>query len=104
VSCADPNKAVHLLDCQGLPTSTHKLSTVSGNLRIQLLMRETAPSIFQERYRVIAVDSDQLVIRGTLSGEVLTIINPDPATPLSREDYPPGTLIALSEPPTSTPN
>lgn len=67
-------------------------------------MKETGLSIFEERYRVIAVDSDQLVIRGTLSGEVLTIMNPDPAHPLSQKDFPPGTLIALSEPSASIAN
>jgi hypothetical protein len=67
-------------------------------------MKGTTPSIFEERYRVIAVASDQLVIRGILSGEVLTIVNPDPATPLSQDDYPLGTLIALSEPAASIPN
>jgi hypothetical protein len=55
-------------------------------------------SIFDEKYRVVAIQGDQLVIRGEVSGEVLTIINPEPATPLTHEDYPPGKLISLSDP------
>lgn len=55
-------------------------------------------SIFDERYRVVAIESDHLVIRGMLSGQVLTIINPEPATPLTPEDYPLGKLIALIDP------
>jgi len=67
-------------------------------------MTNTEMSIFEEQYRVVAIESDHLVIRGTLSGEVLTIANHDPDTPLSQEDYPPGTLIALTDPATATPN
>jgi len=55
-------------------------------------------SIFDEQYRVIAIEADSLVIRGIISGNVLTIVNPEPASPLTREDYPPGKLIALSDP------
>lgn len=64
-------------------------------------MREAGGSIFDQQYRVIAVEADRLLIRGVSSGEVLTIINPEPETPLSQEDYPPGKLIALSDPSTS---
>jgi hypothetical protein len=64
-------------------------------------MRDAANSIFDQQYRVIAVEADRLLIRGVSSGEVLTIINPEPETPLSREDYPPGKLIALSDPSSS---
>jgi hypothetical protein len=64
-------------------------------------MKETEKSIFEERYRVLAVESDRLIVRGILSGEVLTIINPEPETPLSQEDYPPGKLIALTDPSTA---
>jgi hypothetical protein len=55
-------------------------------------------SIFDEQYRVVAIEGDCLVIRGILSGEVLTIVNPEPETPLAAEDYPPGKLIALTDP------
>jgi hypothetical protein len=64
-------------------------------------MKETETSIFEEQYRVVAVESDRLLVRGILSGEVLTIINPEPETPLTQEDYPPGKLIALTDPSTA---
>ena len=55
-------------------------------------------SIFDEQYRVVAIAGDSLVIRGILSGEVLTIVNPEPGSPLTPEEYPPGKLIALTDP------
>ncbi len=58
-------------------------------------------SIFDEQYRVVAVEGDRLLIRGILSGEVLTIINTAPETPLRQEDYPLGKLIALTDPSTA---
>jgi hypothetical protein len=64
-------------------------------------MKETEKSIFEQQYRVVAVEGDRLLVRGVLSGEVLTIINPEPETPLTSEDYPPGKLIALTDPSTS---
>ncbi|HEX9111229.1 MAG TPA: hypothetical protein VF845_07085 [Terriglobales bacterium] len=67
-------------------------------------MKKTEKSIFEEQYRVVAVESDRLLVRGVLSGEVLTIVNPEPETPLTREDYPPGKLIALTDPSTAPPN
>ena len=57
-------------------------------------------SIFDEQYRVVAIEGDRLVVRGIRSGEVLTIINPEPQTPLTPADYPPGKLIALTDPST----
>lgn len=59
-------------------------------------------AIFDEKYRVVAVESQKLTIRGERSGRVLTIINPCPETPLSAADYPPGKLIALSDPSAGT--
>ena len=38
-------------------------------------------SIFDEHYRVIAIESNRLLVRGIRSGDVLTIINTDPETP-----------------------
>ncbi len=61
-------------------------------------VKETEKSIFEEHYRVVAVESDRLLVRGVLSGEVLTIVNPELETPLTRADYPPGKLIALTDP------
>jgi len=55
-------------------------------------------SIFDEQYRVVAIEGDRLVIRGVLSGGMLTIVNPEPETPLTDEDYPVGKLIALTDP------
>jgi hypothetical protein len=66
-------------------------------------MKETT-AIFDQKYRVVAVESQRLVIRGTLSGEVLTIINPQPEFPLTEADYPPGKLIALTDPSEVLPN
>jgi hypothetical protein len=60
-------------------------------------------AIFDENYRVVAVDGQHLVIQGVDSGELLTIVNDDPDTPISQENYPPGQLIALTDP-TSRPN
>jgi hypothetical protein len=65
-------------------------------------MRQSVRSIFEERYRVVAVESDRLLLRGIISGQVLTIVNPVPGIPLTREDYPPGKLIALSDPLSAT--
>ena len=67
-------------------------------------MKDAEKSIFGEQYRVVAVESDRLLVRGILSGEVLTIINPEPEAPLTLEDYPPGQLIALTDPSTDHPN
>lgn len=55
-------------------------------------------SIFDEQYRVVAIEGDRLLIRGILSGDVLAIVNPEPETPLTHAEYPPGKLIALSDP------
>ncbi len=54
--------------------------------------------MFDETYRVIAVEEQSLTIRGNISGEVLTIITADPETSLTQEDYRVGQLIALSDP------
>jgi hypothetical protein len=67
-------------------------------------MKEAADSIFSQRYRVVAVHGDRLLVRGILNGEILTIINPEPDTFLNQEDYPPGKLIALTDPSTALPN
>jgi len=66
-------------------------------------MRDTRTGIFSEKYRVLAVESQSLTIRGVHSGEVLTIINPDPDTPLSPAEFPLGKLIALSDPSSNSP-
>ena len=55
-------------------------------------------SIFDEKYRVVRLEGDRLMVRGVHTGDVLTIINPEPDIPLSQEEYPVGKLIALSDP------
>ena len=64
-------------------------------------MKKSEKSIFEEQYRIVAVDSDRLLVRGVVSGETLTIINPQPEIPLTQEDYPPGKLIVLTDPSTA---
>ena len=59
---------------------------------------EKTMSVFDEKYRVVAIEGDRLVIRGVSSGDVLTIVNPEPETPLTHLDYPVGKLIALTDP------
>jgi hypothetical protein len=54
--------------------------------------------IFAEKYRVLAVEEQSLTVQGVNSGKVLTIMNHTPDVPLTAEDYPPGKLIALSDP------
>jgi hypothetical protein len=67
-------------------------------------MKAPKGAIFEEKYRVVAVDGQRLTIRGVRSGKVLTIVNPDPNTPLTPAEYPPGKLIALSDPSRSPAN
>jgi hypothetical protein len=55
-------------------------------------------SIFDEKYRVVAIEGNRLFIRGIVSGHVLTIVNPEPETPLTQVEYPRGKLIALTDP------
>jgi hypothetical protein len=54
--------------------------------------------IFDEKYRVVGVESDRLLLRGVHSGDVLTVINPEPEVPLTPEEFPVGKLIALTDP------
>jgi hypothetical protein len=55
-------------------------------------------SVFDEKYRVVGIEDDRLLLRGVRSGAVLTILNSEPEAPLSQEEYPIGKLIALSDP------
>jgi hypothetical protein len=61
-------------------------------------------AIFDEKYRVVTVENQRLVVRGVRSGEVLTIVNGQPDMPLSEADYPPGRLIALTDLSAAAPN
>jgi hypothetical protein len=60
--------------------------------------------IFDEKYRVLGVEADRLLLRGVRSGDVLTVINPEPGLPLTQEEYPVGKLIALTDPSCAPPN
>jgi len=58
-------------------------------------------SIFDEQYRVVAIEGDRLLIRGVQTGNVLSIVNPEP---LAATEFPPGKLIALTDPSASRSN
>ena len=74
-----------------------KAGVVGPESGIQVTMKPKG-DVFDEKYRVVSVESQCLIIRGVRSGRVLTIVNPDPETPLSAAEYPPGKLIKLSDP------
>jgi len=61
-------------------------------------------AIFDETYRVVGVENQRLILQGLDSGEVLTVINADPETPIKEEDYPLGKTIRLIDPSTHGPN
>ncbi|MBZ5689763.1 MAG: hypothetical protein LAP86_32600 [Acidobacteriia bacterium] len=67
-------------------------------------MKPKNRKIFDEEYRVLEVESQRMTIQGVRSGEVLTIVTQNPEAPLSAADYPPGKLIALSDPSNAVPN
>jgi len=67
-------------------------------------MKPKNRKIFDEEYRVLSVESQRMTIQGVHSGEVLTIVTQDPEAPLTATDYPPGKLIALSDPSGALPN
>jgi hypothetical protein len=61
-------------------------------------MKAEEREIFDEEYRVVSVENQTLTIQGVRSGKVLTIVNQTPGVALTAADYPPGGLIALSDP------
>ena len=65
---------------------------------IPIHMKAENRKIFDEEYRVLAVEGQQLTIQGVRSGEVLTIKTENPEAPLTAAEYPPGQLIALRDP------
>ena len=67
-------------------------------------MKPQNRKIFDEEYRVVAVESQRLTIQGVSSGEVLTIVTQNPEAPLTAAEYPPGKLITLSDPSGAPPN
>ncbi len=74
-------------------------------LRLHLTqVRETPMAIFDQTYRIIAVDSHCLTIRGNVSGEVLTMVNTASEFPLTQKGFLVGQLIELTDPSASAPN
>lgn len=61
-------------------------------------MKRTHTALFDETYRVVAVDEATLTIQGVRSGETLTIVSRDAGIGFSAREYPPGQLIELSDP------
>jgi hypothetical protein len=74
------------------------------DLASQSGMKAENRKIFDEQYRVVAVESQRLTIQGVRSGEVLTIVTQNPEAPLTAAEYPPGRLIALRDPCGAPPN
>jgi len=58
-------------------------------------------SVFDEKYRVVGVESNRLLLRGVHTGAELTVVNSEPEIPLTTEEYPLGKLIALTDPSTT---
>jgi hypothetical protein len=77
---------------------------VRGLRSIKVLVGCADNGLFNEKYRVVAVEAERLTVKGIITGTVLTIVNSDPAMPLSAEQYPLGKLVALSDPSASAPN
>jgi hypothetical protein len=77
---------------------TISVESSEGYLASDSGMRAKKRGLFDEKYRVVGVEAGKLTIQGVRSGEILTIVNPDPEVPLSAADYPLGRLIALSDP------
>jgi len=61
-------------------------------------MNANQSEIFDEEYRVLAVENQTLTIQGVRSAQVLKIVTQNPDSPLTPAEYPPGQLIALSDP------
>ncbi len=74
------------------------------DLASQSDMKAENRKIFDEEYRVVAVESQRLTIQGVRSGEVLTIVTQNPEDPLTAAEYPPGRLITLRDPSSAPPN
>ncbi len=74
------------------------LESLGRELASECGMKATKREIFDEHYRVLSVESQSLTIQGVRSGQVLTIVNQTPGVALTPADYPPGKLIALSDP------
>jgi hypothetical protein len=64
---------------------------------------EARMTIFDESTKFVSVESQRLVIRGVLSGNVL-VIKTGSEFPLSEGAFSPGQLITLSDPACGAPN
>jgi hypothetical protein len=86
--------------CQDVSENFLKINLESLGLELasECGMKATKREIFDEHYRVLSVESQSLTIQGVRSGQVLTIVNQTPGVALTPADYPPGKLIALSDP------
>lgn len=82
----------------------NELSGYRQEFRIKIAVRSNDANLFSERYRVIAVEAERLVINGIITGTALTIVNSDACIPLTSEEYPLGKLVVLSEPCASAPH
>lgn len=61
-------------------------------------MDTSTTSVFREQYRVVAVQADSILLRGTVTGDMVTVINGDPLAPIDPNEFPVGKLIALTDP------
>lgn len=83
------------LSCGGRVSS---LGIGTAMLASNRQVEQAAMSVFDEKYRVVRVEGDRLLVRGVHTGDVLTILNSEPEIPLTQEEYPVGKLIALTDP------
>ena len=82
----------------GVPSTANFDGIADRGFGIPFRMKRTHTGIFDETYRVVAVEEGSLTIRGVQSGETLTIVTPDAGSGFSIREYAPGQLIALSDP------
>src|SRR5438045_9153480 len=74
---------------------TINVESPSADLASHSGMKATKREIFDEQYRVVAVESQSITIQVVRSGKVLTIINKQREIPLTPSDDPLRNLIAL---------
>jgi hypothetical protein len=92
---------VAAIDWRSMKTGRDTFNTESAS---QSIMKARNREIFDEQYRVLEAEGQSLTVQGVRSGKVLTIMNHNPEVPLKPEEYPPGKLIALSDPSSSQAN
>jgi len=72
------------LGCKWAGAVQNKGSIIDHRLGIQENMGKK--QIFDEKYRVVGVERDRLLLRGVHSGDVLTILNPEPSFLLPKKN------------------